>query len=1012
MPEPDAPDAHERDRQPPDAIPGLAAFAGIQADAIVATDLGRRVLVWNRAAEGLYGIAADDALGRTIEELFDTVVIGEGATSGGARRSTLERGSWRGRIADRPRIGRRVGTELVIDAVLNRLDGPDGEPIGVMSVNRDITESVRIERELATLGTLSTATGDARSQAAFAERALEVVAGTTGAQHGAIVLAEGRAGRILAGRGLTPGMTAIADVPWVEAPAIRAVTAPGRVVKGAVDRLPMAPDTRRAFLGSGIRTMLITGLHRDESHIGVLVLGWDQDEAATPSDAVTLLIGSTITRGLDATRLMEDVARRADAERTAGQRIRALNDLTRVTEQATIDDLARRSAEIVNVALGAVGTAYGVLDANGAGWATTAMVDVRPEISAWLRENPPDQRSAFRRWRLGEGPFLEAFEPGGVSARMVELARQAGVSAYAAIPIRVEGRIVGGIAAYFDRPIATLGIDRDVLDRVANLASIALENWRLRERLAGSEHGYRTLFERSPDALIVERLDGTMLDVNDAATRTYRAPREWLIGRPWHEVTAPDAQVGRSGSADLAQGESVVVRSTGMRRGGDTFPEEVEILRVDLEGEPRLLVRVRDLTDQERLRAELIQAQKMDATGQLVSGVAHELNNPLASILGFSELIRRDGALPADLRRNADLLVEEATRTRQIVQTLLDFARLRPPERVSSSIRALIESVLTLQGYQLRHGVVDLEVDVPDGLPPVELDRGGMQQVLVNLIQNAVHAIEAGGGSRLRIAATADARGERVRITVMDDGVGIPATAVPRLFDAFYTTKLPGEGTGLGLPVSYDIVASHGGTLRYAPASWGRGAAFTVDLPVRAARPGSEPPGGPQPMPESGMAVPVERRPGSTAKPSATETAGSGPPPGPAAAARARILVLDDEPSIRVFLDKALRALGHDPVVTATAAEAVDIATGGAVAAVLCDHQMAQRSGVEVFADLVAARPELADRFVLMSGDVLNPALAAFAEERGLTLLAKPFDLATLDRTVRSVLDRDPQPRG
>ena len=250
-------------------------------------------------------------------------------------------------------------------------------------------------------------------------------------------------------------------------------------------------------------------------------------------------------------------------------------------------------------------------------------------------------------------------------------------------------------------------------------------------------------------------------------------------------------------------------RSGSGRSSGATptrrFPVEVDVTAIELDGERRFLVRVRDLTDQERLQAELVQAQKMEATGQLVSGVAHELNNPLASILGFSQVIRRDPALPEELRHSADLLVEEATRTRRIVQNLLDFARQRPPERHPTSIRALVDSVLALQTYSLERGAIGVETDIPAGLPPVELDRGQLQQVLVNLTGNAIYAMRNGGGSHLRISAATEGPSDdpRVRVTVMDDGPGVPPEHVGRLFEAFFTTKPTAEGTGLGLSVSY-----------------------------------------------------------------------------------------------------------------------------------------------------------------------------------------------------------------
>jgi two-component system NtrC family sensor kinase len=240
----------------------------------------------------------------------------------------------------------------------------------------------------------------------------------------------------------------------------------------------------------------------------------------------------------------------------------------------------------------------------------------------------------------------------------------------------------------------------------------------------------------------------------------------------------------------------------------------------------------------ERLLAD---AQKMQAIGRLAAGLAHEINNSAAAILGFSQLLRRDPSLPEDLRQNADLLVEQATRTQHLVGSLLDFVRQRPPERYPTSVRALIDSVVDLHSSDLGPGRIESEVDVPPDLPPVELDRGQLQQVLTNLVQNAIRAIRDGGGSRLRIEAVLEGSpgdDERVRITVIDDGAGVAPEHLDRLFEAFFTTKAADDRAGLGLSVADDIVRSHGGALRHEPSPWGRGATFTFDLPVRAVQDG------------------------------------------------------------------------------------------------------------------------------------------------------------------------------
>jgi two-component system NtrC family sensor kinase len=1007
------------DSSPLDVLPGLIDLARIMADAVTVTDVHRRVVVWNAAAERLYGIPERDALDKPIESLFDSAIVGAGTSSAGARLLTLDHGSWRGRVTDQPRIGRLVGQEIVIEAVLSRLDGPAGEAIGVLSVKRDITDAVALERELASLGSLVTATGEARSRATLAQRALEVVATTTGADHGAIVIAHGDAGRLIASKAFPEQLAGIVAVPWAETPIIRAVAPLGRVVKGATDRLPLTPAARLAFLDVGVQALLVVGLHREEELVGLLALGWRRYEASLPSDSLILLVAATIARGLESARLLEEIVRRGDEERATAERLRRLDELTRVGSNVqTLDELAERSSRLINAALGAAGTAYGILAPDDATLATSSLVDVHPLLADGVREHRPDLRGAIRRWRAGEGGFIEALDAGAMPRDIVALARQAGIVSYAAIPIRDDEAVVGGIVAYFDRPASELELDRSALDRVATIASISLQNFRLRFRLVHSERRYRTLFEESPDAVIVVHADRSIIDANEAALRMFGAEREWLLGRRGEDLAEFDVEGAYAQAAGLHLGQSFTVRTIATRRDGTRFPQEAVVVAIELGGEPRLLVRLHDLTEQERLQAELIQAQKMEATGQLVSGVAHELNNPLASILGFSQLIRRDPALPESLRHNADLLVEEATRTRRIVQNLLDFARQRPPERHPTNIRALIDSVLTLQSYSLGQGPIGVEVDIDEGLPPVELDRGQVQQVLVNLTHNAIYAIRDGGGSRLRISATHEGSvdDERVRITVMDDGSGVAPDDVGHLFEAFFTTKPPADGTGLGLPVSYGIVRSHGGELRYVPSAWDPGAAFTFDLPVRAApiEPIVDAPFAfRSTTTTSGPATSAPAATGAGAGDGATMVAGPGAPTTEAPSAAAsierpgsgeRILVIDDEPSIRTFLEQALRSLGFDPVIAATSDDAIDLAGRLDLAAVLCDHQLAGQSGIDVFDAIGRSQPGLQRRFVMMSGDVLNPTLEAFAAVRDVGLLAKPFDLDTLERTIHGVI--------
>jgi CheY-like chemotaxis protein len=212
----------------------------------------------------------------------------------------------------------------------------------------------------------------------------------------------------------------------------------------------------------------------------------------------------------------------------------------------------------------------------------------------------------------------------------------------------------------------------------------------------------------------------------------------------------------------------------------------------------------------------------------------------------------------------------------------------------------------------------------------------------------------------------------------------VPAAVADRLFVPFVTTKPPGSGTGLGLSVSFGIVAAHGGTIDQEPSPDG-GATFVVELPV-----------------SSGVAAGAAPEADRTARARPDATAGA--ELDATSPAGARILVLDDEASIRDFLARILRRAGYEPVLAATGAEALEIVRSSPPDAILCDHRMAGMDGIAFEAEAVRTRPELAGRFAFMSGDVLNPELREVAEARRVPLLAKPFDIGSIDRVIRSLL--------
>jgi C4-dicarboxylate-specific signal transduction histidine kinase len=238
---------------------------------------------------------------------------------------------------------------------------------------------------------------------------------------------------------------------------------------------------------------------------------------------------------------------------------------------------------------------------------------------------------------------------------------------------------------------------------------------------------------------------------------------------------------------------------------------------------------VRQLEELRRTQAQLVHAEKLSAVGELASGVAHEINNPLTTILGQAHLLLDQHHATASVKDRVTIIADEAARAARIVQSLLLFARHYPPERRPCAVADQVRRVLELKEYQLRRDQVEVREEFED-CSLVWADENQLQQVLLNLVQNAHQAMLALDERVLTVRVRP--HGAAVAIEVLDTGPGIREDALPRLFDPFFTTKPPGEGSGLGLSVSYGIVTEHKGTLRGENRLDRRGAVFTVELPA------------------------------------------------------------------------------------------------------------------------------------------------------------------------------------
>ena len=240
---------------------------------------------------------------------------------------------------------------------------------------------------------------------------------------------------------------------------------------------------------------------------------------------------------------------------------------------------------------------------------------------------------------------------------------------------------------------------------------------------------------------------------------------------------------------------------------------------------------LRQLEELKRAHAQLIHAEKLSAVGELASGVAHEINNPLTTILGQTHLLLDRSDVSQHVRDRLGIISDEASRAARIVQNLLLFSRHYPPERRPCSLADQARRVLELKSYQLGSDKVQVETEFEE-CPPVWADENQVQQVILNLVQNAHQAMANLDPDERLLTVRVRPLGQAVALEVLDTGSGIAPEALGRLFDPFFTTKPPGEGSGLGLSVSYGIVAEHKGKLRGENRADRRGAIFTVELPI------------------------------------------------------------------------------------------------------------------------------------------------------------------------------------
>ncbi len=517
-----------------------------------------------------------------------------------------------------------------------------------------------------------------------------------------------------------------------------------------------------------------------------------------------------------------------------------------------------------------------------------------------------------------------------------------------ATAIREDGRVTG-----------IHGIGRDTTDEQVLLGEMKL----LHLALGNLSQGVSITDERGR-VIFVNRAFTDILGIASAAH-----------AQSYVDALVPDAEGGQE--EEIAEG----VRDAGEWSGlvwrrrmddGRRVPLDLFVSAVDCaEGGGRCFFTiVQDAAERLERERHLRRAERLAGLGTLVGGVAHELNNPLTAIKGFTALMLMDPRTLEDLEA-LEVMKREADRAAQIVANLRRLARDTQEEdtpRTRVDLNNVIGHILQVRGYSLGTHNIEVGTELDAALPAIMADRGQMEQVLLNLVVNAEQALAGRPEPRITLRTQGGERG--VSVYVVDNGSGIPPETLERIFDPFYTTKAPGEGTGLGLALVHGMVADHGGRVHVesVPAE---GTTFRIDFPAA----------------EEGKAEP----------PPARETRN-------AAAETLRVLVVDDEDSIRRTLSRYLARRGHSVSVAAEGGEALRILESeGGFDVILSDVRMPGLSGDRLHARLRERGDGMDRRLVFMSGDALGDQTANALSTCEVPVILKPFDMETVAHTVEAV---------
>ncbi len=529
------------------------------------------------------------------------------------------------------------------------------------------------------------------------------------------------------------------------------------------------------------------------------------------------------------------------------------------------------------------------------------------------------------------------------------------------VPLQVNGRTIGAIELMNMRSDYLSDTGLKIFSVVADHAALAIEHARLFDEIRVAEAKYRDLFDNANDFIFTLNGNFKISSANKMVLKTTGYRLDEIVGLPVQQFIVAEQlpRLYRLLKARLASNSLIdTFELPVLGKTGQEILLEVT-LRVQRAGARPVGIHciARDITHRRELEQRLQQTEKLSAMGQLVAGVAHELNNPLTSIMGYTDLLQHSN-LPLAVNADLNMIFRQAQRAQVIIKDMLTFSRNFELKAKPVDLNEVASGSLFLMKAQLQTRQVQVKTRFDFGLPPLMADPHLLEQVFINLITNAIHALADTPDPRQLIIETRQ-MGTHLQLSFADNGPGIPENILKRIFDPFFSTKRVGEGTGLGLSICFGIISQHQGRI-WAENNPAGGAVFYIELPLEKAI--------------GQLAV----------TPVAAPIAATSP-------ASLAILVVDDESTLLKLLERVLTPRGHLVETALDGRSALQKFTTRSFDLVICDILMPDILGTDLYRQAIKTWPYLTDRFIFITGNVVDLETRSFLDTSGLPWLSKPF---------------------